>query len=257
MMKSFRFYFPCFLLLVSSFLLSGCDTVTLHALGSNPIPVLHEPRTEKTDSSEIALSANLNGSVSTTGINIKEYSSIGGHLDVTYRLGNLFSPLFFNGTIFGSYGKLKLTCDESDCNEDFRSLTEEEKFYSNASIQERIRVGVELMPFFLTIGASAGLHFYQDFLQYEDIRKELKRTNYVSGNYSYDVYPEIRVWVGSRLGPRGKYGTINLEGSYQLDADYYDNIISLSLGYFHPSGWHGGVIIHNSMILTAGKSFKF
>jgi hypothetical protein len=48
MMKSFRFYFPCFLLLVSSFFLSGCDTVTLHALGSNPIPVLHEPRTEKT-----------------------------------------------------------------------------------------------------------------------------------------------------------------------------------------------------------------
>lgn len=256
-MKSFRYLFPCFLLITISIFLSGCDTVTLHALGSNPIPVMHEPRTEKTDSSEMVLSANLNGSILTTGINIKEYSSIGGHLDVTYRLGNLFSPLFFNGTVFGSYGKLKLTCDDSDCNENFRSLTEEEKSYSTASIQERIRVGVELMPFFLTIGASAGLHFYQDFLQYEDLRKKLKETNYVNGNYSYDVYPEIRVWLGSRLGSKGKYGTINFEGSYQLYADSYDNILSVSLGYFHPSGWHGGVIIHNSMILTAGKNFKF
>ena len=257
MMKSYNFFIFCFLLLASSLLLSGCDTVTLHALGSNPIPVMHEPRTEKSNSSEIVVSANINGSVFSTGINIKDYSSIGGHLDATYRLGDLFSPLFFNGTVFGSYGQLKLTCDESDCNENFRSLIEEKKSYSTASIQERIRVGVELMPLFFTVGASAGLHFYQDFLEYEDLREELKTTNYVDGNFSYDVYPEIRVWIGSRLGSKGKYGTINLESSFQLYTNSYDNIISLSLGYFHPSGWHGGVIMNNPIILTAGKSFKF
>lgn len=245
------------LLITLPFIFSGCRTVSLLALGSQPMPVMHEPRTDKGTSSETVISTNLSGTTMSKSKNTKDISTIGGNVDVTYRGGNWFSWLFVNGSVSGFYGKLKLTCDEADCNSDFRSLVNKGRSYSVASIQEGARAGIDFNPLFLTFGVSAGIHSYQDFLEYEDLRNDLQNTADVIGNESYNIFTEFRTWLGFRLGSAGRYGTINVELTLQA-GDYFDNLLMLSLGYFHPSGWHVGLIQQsNPLILTVGKSFKF
>lgn len=257
-MKKTIFFNSLGFLILASFLLSGCQTVTLHALGSHPLPVMHEPKTDKSDREEKIISANLHGAILDSTPNTYDILGGGASLNFTYRAGGALSWLFASATLSGSYGKLKLNCDDEDCNLLYKAITERKDSYSFASIQEGARVGVEFTPGFFTTGLSGGIHLYQDLGEFETFRDSLKQVNLIEGNASNGFFPEARAWVGVRLGPSGNYGTINLESVFQFLADDIESSLMFNFGYFHPTGWHAGVLTGGSAFsLTAGKSFSF
>lgn len=257
-MKIIMFFNSLGFLILASFLLTGCQTVTLLALGSHPMPVMHEPKTDQSDREEKVISANIHAAILDSTPNTYDILGGGGSVGFTYRPGGKLSWLFANANLSGSYGKLKLNCDDEDCNILYRAVTERKDSYSFTSIQEGARVGVEFTPAFFTTGLSGGIHLYQDFGEFETFRDSLKQALLIEGNDASGFFPEARAWVGVRLGPSGKYGTINLESVVQFYADDIENSLMFNLGYFHPTGWHGGVLTGGSAFsFTAGKSFSF
>lgn len=253
---------PVAFLLLISLLFSGCQTIRLLALGSHPMPVMHEPRLDKSDREEKILSANLHGAISDSTPNTKDLTGGGASANFTYRAGDQISWLFVNIAVSASYGKLKLTCLEGLCDEDYnvdyQAIVNQKRSYSFGSIQEGARIGIEVTPGFLTMGFSGGVHLYQDFGQYEIMRDSLKRDKLIEGNSYRGLLPEARLWLGVRLGRSGELGTINTETLMQFNTGSVDNIIRYSIGYFHPSGWHGGLLAAGSAFsFTAGKSFSF
>lgn len=258
------------LLIPIPFLLGCGQNPPLLALGSYPIPILHEPRINKSDAEERTISANIYSGTLTSLDYIDEMTSGAASAHFTYRPSGDFSWLFVSLAASGSFGSIKLTCPAnyyddyyhdytpSGCIAAFEAVSSLNRSYSFASIQELARVGIEANPAFFILGISAGAHLYQDFGQFEAVRNSLKKEDAVSGNNFRGFLPEARIWFGLRLGPSGKYGSLNSETLLQLKTGYIQNIVRLSLGYFHPTGWHGGAIsASETLIFSAGKSFSF
>lgn len=241
---------------------TGCDNVKLLAMGSYPIPLMHEPRTSKSDAEEKVISADFYKTNSGALLNTKDINSLGASAHFTYRAGGDFSWLFLSVAASGSYGKLKLDCPNYLCDGDFNSeyaaVVNRNRTYSYSSMQELARVGVEATPGFFVMGLSGGVHLYQDSGPFEVIRDSLKKEGIVKGNAYRGLLLENRAWLGLRLGSSGKYGTINTEMIIQSNSSYSDNMVRFNFGYFHPTGWHGGLLgTGNGVSLTAGKSFYF
>lgn len=252
----------------AAFALNGCFMPRAHSMGASLMNVAHQPRISgDSTNAEISLGVNAFGSVAGEGANIDNVMSGGGNATFMYRMGGAVSPVFASASLGALGGKLEFACSESRCSNNGMKYKEWLKTdsgkdeYSFWNIQERLLVGADFNPGkYVIVGLASGVQLFQGGGEYDDMRKELDDKRYIKsleGNAG--AAPLTSLWLGSRIGRDGKWGS----AVAQIDMLYKNSIedwtSAMMLNYFHPSGFFGGVIWNSQLgyELNVGKTFVF
>jgi len=251
-----------------STVLIGCMSTTLRSMATQPIPTAHQPRINPdSKDSEIDLSIEGFGTINHTWFNTQDINAGGGVLEFNYSPGGKISPLFI-GTDLSIYaGSVQFDCERtSHCSDSYRAwLTSEtgQEKYTFWSISEKIAAGAEIhLPANLFLGIDGGIRLFQGGGSYDDKRQELDHKipsvkNLDDGN---GVAPVADFWLGYHFGNQGRYGATTLQGSWStLYQDEQETKIPITLSYFHPSGFHGGIswVGNTDFSIYLGKTFSF
>lgn len=248
--------------------LNGCFMPRAHSMGASLMSVAHQPRVSgDSTNAEISLGVNAFGSVAGEGANIDNVMSGGGNVTFMYRMGGLVSPIFTSASVGGFGGKLKFACTESRCSDsgikykDWLKTDDGKDEYAFWDIQERLLVGADFNPGkYVILGFAGGMQLFQGGGDYDDKRIELDDERYIKSlEGRKGAAPLTSLWLGSRIGQGGKWGSVVAE----LDVLYKDSMddwtSALMLNYFHTSGFFGGVIWNSQLgyELNIGKTFVF
>lgn len=236
-------------------------------MGTIPTPIIHQPRLNPVlKDSEIAISADAFGIINGSWSNTENIYGGGGFLTGTYRLGENLSPLFISGSFGGFAGKTNFTCDKkSDCSAAYLlwlADKNEQDDYSFWSLQEQITLGAEFnIPINLFLGVGAGTRLFQSSGDFDNKRDQLDNLPGInSEDNGKGISPAFSFWIGYHIGQGGKYGSIMAELDWTRDF-VNDNAIYIptTISYFHPSGFHGGVLFSGTsgVNIFVGKTFTF
>lgn len=264
MKKRITFFFVS-ALCCSTILLTGCLNTTLMSMGTQPIPLVHQPRQNMDKSKpEIGISADGFGIINGHWVNTHQIYGGGGIINGTIYGAKPISPFFINFSFGGYGGNVKFTCDEEEnCRDkyfDWLDSDEGKKTYSFFAFQEKISLGIEFNPWRFILGLSAGMHAFEGGGDYDNQRKELADLPNVVNESDNGANFIFSSWLGFQIGEDGKYGAVvselQLSGLYAHDESAEGQA---SLSYFHPSGFHGGITFVRTpgIELFAGKTFYF
>ena len=256
------------LICFSTLSLSGCFMPRAHSMGASLMTVPHQPRVSADSSNaEMSVAVGAFGSVAGEGQNIDEVKSGGGNVSFMYRMSGVASPVFLSASVGGLGGKLQFDCNESKCSnnakkyKEWLKTDEGKKDYSFWDVQERLLLGGDFnLGKFAILGLGGGLQFFQGGGSYDDKRDELedgKLVENVEGNA--DFAPISSVWLGSRLGHGGKWGSVLAEFDILYKGDMEDWTSAMMLNYFHTTGFYGGIVWSSQLGygLNFGKAFVF
>ncbi|MCQ2062184.1 MAG: hypothetical protein MJY99_02460 [Fibrobacter sp.] len=253
----------------AAFVLSGCVSTSLRSMASTPTPLVHQPRLDPTsEKSEVAVSADAFGIVNGSWLNTNDIYGGGGAVSGTYRAGGSISPLFATAHVAGFGGKVNFECmGKNGCKSGFEKWlrTDDGKDdYNFWAIQEQVMVGAEFdTRFFMNFGLAAGARMFQGGGSYDDKRDELEDEIAVRNkDDGFGVSPAVSLWLGFRIGDKAQNGSIIAQVDYAREYIVDDNdegVLPVTLSYFHPSGFHGGVTFVKNMYynLYFGKTFTF
>ena len=266
-MKNKLFVF--LLLSVVVCLLAGCNKPFLQTMGSNPMPIYHEPRWSGEQQKSFAVGVDLFGTPYGIGQNVDEVHSVGGDLFAQYRFLDVF---FVQAAFAGNGGTLKFDCNDDPCWSKYHNWLDSKeggKSYSFWSLQEQAMLGTDFKTGLFQFGFGGGIMLSQSNGDYEDKRKELVERDLVdSPADNNEIFPMAGIWYGFSLGKGGRYGVIKNE----MRMVYSDNLsnggsivqgvgtaMSAGVVYYHPSGFHGGVSTSTQELfsISLGKTFSF
>ena len=238
--------------------LSGCLNPHLSSMGASQMIVAHQPRLAVNgDTSSLSVSVDAYGGAKMTGRNIKDGFTGGGAAALNYRPFGFASPFYLEAALGGKGGKASFDCTEGGkCNDGYTAwLTEvgKEKF-SFWSLQERLSMGADFDLGPMILGFGAGFQIFEGGGDFDDIRDYLGKQNLAENDdegYGVKLYSSAR--IGARLGQNG---VIVLESGFMWLKTLN---IALTLGYYHPSGIHGGVFAAEKVGfgVNFGKTFSF
>ena len=238
--------------------LSGCLNPHLSSMGASQMIVAHQPRLAVNgDTSSLSVSVDAYGGAKMTGRNIKDGFTGGGAAALNYRPFGFASPFYLEAAFGGKGGKASFDCTEGGkCNDGYTAwLTEvgKEKF-SFWSLQERLSMGADFDLGPVILGLGAGFQIFEGGGDFDDIRDYLGKQNLAENDdegYGVKLYSSAR--IGARLGQNG---VIVLESGFMWLKTLN---IALTLGYYHPSGIHGGVFAAEKVGfgVNFGKTFSF
>ena len=238
--------------------LSGCLNPHLSSMGASQMIVAHQPRLAVNgDTSSLSVSVDAYGGAKMTGRNIKDGFTGGGAAALNYRPFGFASPFYLEAAFGGKGGKASFDCTEGGkCNDGYTAwLTEvgKEKF-SFWSLQERLSMGADFDLGPVILGLGAGFQIFEGGGDFDDIRDYLGKQNLAENDdegYGVKLYSSAR--IGARLGQNG---VIMLESGFMWLKTLN---IALTLGYYHPSGIHGGVFAAEKVGfgVNFGKTFSF
>lgn len=246
--------------------LTGCLT-ELRSMGTYPMPAAHQPRTAPdSKDAETVVSADGFAILNQGWSNTDQVYGGGGFVSAIHRLGGMFSPVFGSVTIGGYGGNVNFSCDyDKDCGDDYLAWlkTGEDRYdQSFWAIQERLMFGFEFnTPINVFFGLGGGIFIYQSGGDYDDVRKEVawnfreveSRDDTIEGFFFGSI------WLGFHIGKNAKYGSVS--ANIDMSSAYLSNYkisLPLSVGYYHPSGFHGGIqAIGYGVDVFFGKSFRF
>ena len=266
-MKNKLFVF--LLLPVVMCLLAGCNKPFLQTMGSNPMPIYHEPRWSGEQQKNFSVGADLFGTPYGMGQNVDEVHSVGGDLFAQYRFLDVF---FVQAAFAGNGGTLKFDCNDDPCWNKYHNRLdskEGEDSYSFWSLQEQAMLGTDFKIGFVQFGFGGGIMLSQSNGDYEDKRKELVERDLVdSPADKNEIFPMVGIWYGFSLGKGGRYGVIKNETRIVFSDDLSDEgsivlgagtAMSMGLVYYHPSGFHGGLSTSTQELfsISLGKTFNF
>lgn len=252
--------------LCSLFLLSGCLTAKTHSMGASLMTVAHQPRAySDSTNAETSMTVNAFGSMG-NGFNVENVKSGGGDVSFMYRMGGAVSPVFVTAAVGGFGGVLNFACTkDSRCDNgslkfsDWLKTDEGKDDYSFWDVQERILVGGDFYPGkYAIMGLGAGVQFYQGGGDYEDKRDGLEKVGYTESIEGKNgAAPVGSLWLGSRLGENGKWGSVVAEYDIRFYGNVDEWLSSAMLTYFHTSGFFGGFVwnSHLGYELNVGKTF--
>ena len=250
-------------------LLAGCNKPFLQTMGSNPMPIYHEPRLFAEQQKNFSVGADLFGTPYGMGQNVDEVHSVGGDLFAQYRFLDVF---FVQAAFAGNGGTLKFDCNDSPCWNKYNNWLdskEGEDSYSFWSLQEQVMLGTDFKIGFVQFGFGGGILLSQSNGDYEDKRKELAEIGIInSPAESNEIFPMIGFWYGFNLGKNARYGVIKSE-TRMVFSDNLSNggsivqgvgtAMSTGVVYYHPSGFHGGLSTSTQELfsISLGKTFSF
>lgn len=248
--------------------LSGCFMPRAHSMGASLMSVAHQPRTSAdNENSEVSVGVNAFGSVAGEGLNVEDVKSGGANVSLMYRMGGSLSPLFATAAVGGMGGKLQFACSESRCSDNklgynaWLKTKDGKDDYSFWNVQERLLVGADFNPGkYLLLGLGGGVQFFQGGGDYDDQREALDELGLVESlDDDAGLAPVSSIWLGSRLGQNGKWGSVLAEFDMLYKGDADDWTSAIMLNYFHTSGFFGGVIWNSQLgyELNVGKTFVF
>lgn len=252
-----------------TFMLNGCVGTSLRSLATTPTPIVHQPRLDPTsEKSEIAVSADAFGIVNGNWLNTNDIYGGGGIVSGTFRAGGAISPLFASAHVSGFGGKVNFECmNKKGCKSGFQKWMNSDDGkddYNFWGIQEQVMVGAEFdTRFFMNFGLAAGARMFQGGGSYDDKREELEEEYKVKNrDDGYGASPAVSLWLGFRIGDKAQNGSIIAQVDYANEYIVDDNdegVLPITLSYFHPSGFHGGVTFVKNMYynLYFGKTFTF
>lgn len=254
MKKSILFGMLC----AAAMALSGCLNPHLSSMGASQMIVAHQPRlTVNGDTSSLSVSVDAYGGAKMTGRNIKDGFTGGGAAALNYRPFGFASPFYLEAAFGGKGGKASFDCTEGGkCNDGYTAwLTEvgKEKF-SFWSLQERLSMGADFDLGPVILGLGAGFQIFEGGGDFDDIRDYLGKQNLAEND---DEGYGVKLYSSARLGARlGQNGVIMLESGFMWLKTLN---IALTLGYYHPSGFHGGVFAAEKVGfgVNFGKTFSF
>ena len=266
-MKNKLFVF--LILFVVMCLLAGCNKPFLQTMGSNPMPVYHEPRWSREQQKNFSVGADLFGTPYGMGQNVDEIHSVGGDIFAQYRFLDVF---FVQAAFAGNGGTLKFDCNDYPCWSNYRNWLdskEGEDSYSFWSLQEQVMLGTDFKTGLFQFGFGGGIMLSQSNGDYEDKRKELVERDLIdSPADKNEIFPMVGIWYGFSLGKGGRYGVIKNE----MRMVFSDNLsnggsivqgvgtaTSTGIVYYHPSGFHGGLSVSTQQLFSMswGKTFNF
>lgn len=250
-----------------AFTLNGCVSTNLRSMGSMPMQTMHQPRlAPENKDAQVAVTVDGFGLIGNTWYNTEEIYGAGGLVNGIYRFGNTLSPLFVSATVGGLGGNLRFNCKgKHDCSSEFHEWLlndDANKDYDFWAIQERLVAGAEFnfgKWLFLEIGG--GFQMFQSGGSFDDTRDEMEDALDINNkDDGFDISYFADLQIGHHLGQNGHYGTIAVEAMFSgfyVDSD--KTRIPISLGYFHPTGFHGGAIFTTDagVSVFAGKTFTF
>lgn len=247
--------------------LTGCLSAELKSMGTYPMPVAHQPRIAP-DSKEVENVVSADGfTLFNQGwSNTEKIYGGGGFLSAIHRMNGWLSPMFASVTVGGYGGNLNFACDyDEDCSEEYLAWlkTSGDRYdISFWAIQERFMAGFEFnTPINLFLGFGGGILMYQSGGEYDDARKDLDRKfrKIYNKDGAIDAFLLGSIWLGYHIGKNAKYGSISVD--LDISNAYLSNYVlstPINIGYFHPSGFHGGIGANSYGVdLFFGKSFKF
>lgn len=249
-------------------LLTGCVTTTLRSMASQPMPTAHQPRVNpESKDAEVDVSVDGFGMIKHHWFNTSEINAGGGMLGFTYRFGGKLSPLFVNANVGAFGGTVQFDCDKkSRCDSTYLKWidTDEGKDdYSFWSVSEQVVAGAEFqLPAQFFLGFGAGVKLIQGGGDYDDKREELEDRNPSVENVDdrFEVAPIGDFWVGYHIGSQGRYGAVTVQGEISTYYQTKDGTnVPVSLSYFHPTGFHGGLtwVRDTDFTFSLGKTFSF
>ena len=266
-MNNRKSFFVPVLFGIAAFSLTGCLSTQLKSMGTYPMPIAHQPRlAPDSKEAEKVISVDGVGLFNESWTNTEQIYGGGAYVSGIYRLPGELSPLFASVSVGGFGGHVNFTCDEKkDCDKGYLDWLKSHEGHSDQSfwgIQERAFVGFEYnTPANIFFGLGGGAFVYQSGGDFDKARKKLdKKFPKIDRKGGHiDAFLLGSAWLGYHIGQNGKYGAVSLDISTS-DAFSDDNTVSLpiNLGYFHPTGFHGGVGFTGSGIdAFFGKSFQF
>lgn len=247
---------------------SGCMSTSLKSMATQPISTIHQPR-QNPLSKESELNFSLDGFAirNSSWFNTSKINAGGGILGFHYRLGKQLSPLFLGGFLGTFAGSVQFDCDKkSHCSNTYQiwqKSDEGQDNYSFLSLTEQIVAGTEFdLPANIFVGFDGGMKLYQGKGGYDDKRQYLEDNipSIKNSDDGYGIAPLMDFWLGYRIGDKGKYGALSLQGSWStLYRDDLEIRIPVSFAYFHSSGFHGGISWtgNTNFVFSLGKTFSF
>ena len=250
-------------------LLVGCNKPFLQTMGSNPMPIYHEPRLSAEQQKNFSVGADLFGTPYGIGQNVDEVHSVGGDLFAQYRFLDVF---FVQAAFAGNGGSLKFDCNDGPCWDNYHKWMdskEGEDSHSFWSLQEQAMLGLDFNIGLVQFGFGGGVMLSQSNGDYEDKRKELAEIGVInSPAESNEIFPMIGFWYGFNLGKNARYGVIKSETRMVFSSHLSDegsliggvgSAMSMGLVYYHPSGFHGGLSTSTQELfsISLGKTFSF
>jgi hypothetical protein len=250
-------------------LLAGCNKPFLQTMGSNPMPVYHEPRWSGEQQKNFSVGADLFGTPYGMGQNVDEVHSVGGDIFAQYRFLDVF---FVQAAFAGNGGSLKFDCNDDPCWNKYHKWMdskEGEDSYSFWALQEQAMLGTDFKIGFFQFGFGGGIMLSQSNGDYEDKRMELAERGVIeSPAEKNEIFPMVGIWYGFSLGKDGRYGLIKNETRMVFSDDLSDggslvsdvgSAMSMGLVYYHPSGFHGGLTVSTQQLFSIGlgKTFSF
>lgn len=245
-------------------MLTGCNRPVMKSMGANPMPTFHSPRQLEANQKNISLGVDGFVTPYAPGRNVETIVAGGGALSLTYRLNGSLSPIFIQGAVGGQGGTLKFSCsDDSPCVDGYELWLDSKaggERYSFWNTQEKILAGSDfLITSNLQLGAGAGIQLYQGGGDYEDVRSDLDKLDLVNAvDGSADFYPLLAYWAAYGMDS-GKNGFLKLEVEHLLASKWKESSYAIDVGYFHPSGFSGGVTLSTpqGVLAHVGKEFFF
>lgn len=248
--------------------LNGCLLPRAHSMGAPLMSIAHQPRVSGDSvNAEMSIGANAFGSVAGEGANVENVMSGGGNVTFMYRMGGIVSPIFTSAAVGGFGGKLNFACTDYRCSnneikyKDWLETNAGKDEYSFWNIQERLLVGADFNPGkYVIIGFAGGVQLFQGGGDYDDKRIELDDERYIKSlEGKTGVAPLTSIWLGSRIGQNGKWGSVLAEFDMLYKDSAEDWTTAFMLNYFHTSGFFGGVIWNSQLgyELNFGKNFVF
>ena len=254
--------------LCAVFTLNGCFMPRAHSMGASLMSVAHQPRiSADSTNAEISLGVNAFGSVAGEGANVDNVKSGGGNVSFMYRMGGSVSPLFASAAVGALGGKLEFACTESRCSDSeikykaWLKTEAGEDEYSFWDIQERLLVGADFNPRkYAIVGLAGGVQLFQGGGDYDDMRADLDDERFIKSlEGRVGAAPFTSLWLGSRIGHDGKWGSVVAEFDMLYKNSVEDWTSAMMLNYFHTSGFFGGVVWNSQLgyELNIGKTFVF
>ena len=255
-----------FLLIAGAVLLTmtGCIAPSLQSLGSAPMTTAPQPKATPAGEKQVSASIDAFGTFGSTGFNVEQVNAGGGTATIGFHPAGALSPLFVSAAVSGFAGTLQFGCNNLPCSKEYHAwlaTDDGDEDYTFWNLQERILAGAEFRlggHFF--IGAGGGMQFYQGGGDYESKRERLEKQRLVNNiDEKADWKPTASIWLGPRFGQDGNGGALSFEYTINFADKFKEWNALLGIGYFHPSGFHGGVTTSSGMgfVLNFGKTFMF
>lgn len=242
--------------------LTGCIAPSMQSMGSAPMVTAHQPKMTAANEKQIDLSVDAFGTVLSEGLNVEQVSAGGGAATFDFHPSGALSPLFVSASVAGYAGSLQFGCNDMPCSKAYTAWLDTDdgdENYTFWNIQERIMGGAEFnLGSHLLLGAGGGIQFYQGGGDFDSKRDRMEKAKLVENiDDKFDWKPTASVWFGPRLGDNGGVITVQYDVNFAQKVKEWNT--QLSVSYFHPTGFHGGVATNSNMsfVATLGKTFLF